>query len=470
VANWLTRLLPGFVKRTGEGQYRPGPYRLSEGWLSASAGKSWNWWQMGHSLSPFSDSSAMVEACVSAYAQTIAMCPGGHWRKMPDGGRERVTSSALSRILKNPNDYQSMSDVLLNMTRRLYENGEAFALAVRNNRGEIVELHPMRHGQPWIAGEDGSIFYRLYGNEVAEMRFDMAYPIPARDVLHVRLHTPRHALKGESPILSTVLDRAMAGAALNQQVAYYLNQARPSFMLETDQQLTVPQIQELREAWNKQTQGENAGGTPILAWGLKAKAVTGSADDGQLAEMLKMSDQNIALAFRVPLQVLGLGNTAVASTEALMSSWKASGLGFTLNHIEEAFGKLFGLRGLPDEYLEFDTNELLRSAFKDRIEGFARGVITGIFSPDEARDEFDKPRVAGGHGAEPRVQQQVVPLSYWADIAAKAAATPAAPAPPAGDDNDEADDDMPEDEDTAEARSFGVFSTALKEAADVHQS
>jgi phage portal protein BeeE len=56
-------------------------------------------------------------------------------------------------------------------------------------------------------------------------------PLPARDVLHVRLHTPRHPLKGVSPILATVLDQAMSGAALNQQIAFYLNQARPSYIL-----------------------------------------------------------------------------------------------------------------------------------------------------------------------------------------------------------------------------------------------
>jgi hypothetical protein len=33
-----------------------------------------------------------------------------------------------------------------------------------------------------------------------------------------------------------------------------------------------------------------------------------------------------------------------------------------LNHIEEAFGNLFGLKGQPEEYLEFDTAALLRSA------------------------------------------------------------------------------------------------------------
>jgi len=471
MANWLTRILPSWMKRTTEGAYRPGPYLLSDGWLSASAGKFVNWWQMGYSMSPYGESSAMVEACVSAYAQTVAMCPGDHWRKLDNNGRERVTTSALSRILRKPNDYQSISDWLLNLTRRLYDKGESFGLAIRNDRGEIAEIHLMRHGQPYIA-TDGSIFYQLSGNEIVEQRFDLGYPIPARDVLHVRLHTPRHPLKGESPILATVLDRAMAGAALNQQITYYLNQAKPSFFLETDEKLTARQAMELRENWDAQTKGENAGGTPILSWGLKAKPVTGTAEDGQMADLLKMSDQNVALAFRMPLQVLGVGGTPFASTELLMQSWISSGLGFALNHIEEALGQLFGLKGVPDEYLEFDTRALLRSAFKERIEGLARGVIGGIFSSDEARADFDLPATPGGHGAMPRVQQQVVPLSYGT---AMKPPDPAASSTPSAQEArmaslEELLGDEPETDEDAEAKAFGVFATVLKEAAHAHES
>jgi HK97 family phage portal protein len=444
------------VQKAAEGAYRPGPYLLSDGWLSATAGRFINWWQMGSSLTPYGESSAMVEACVSAYSQTVAMCPGDHWRKLSNGGRERVTGSALTRILKSPNDYQSISDFLMNLTRRLYLHGEAFALAVRNNRNEITELHIMRLGYPYVA-TDGSVFYRLSGNEIVEQRFDMGAPIPARDVLHVRLHTPRHPLKGESPILSTCLDRAMAGAALNQQVAFYLNQARPSFMLETDEKLTPEQTRQLRELWNAQTQGDGAGGTPILTWGLKAKPVATSAHDAQLAEMLKMTDQNIALAFRMPLQVLGIGGTPFASTEILMQSWIASGLGFALNHIEEAFGQLFRLGGVPDEYLEFNTKALQRSAFKDRIEALARGTISGIYSPDEARDEEDLAAVEGGHGAMPRVQQQVVPLSYGSDMKPPEP-QPALPAP--------ADQ---EDENQDEERGFD-FTRQINDRAEYHSS
>lgn len=423
----LLSWLVGAKQKTAEGAYRPGPYLLSDGWLSATAGRFMNFWQMGFSVQPYGEGSAMVEACVSAYAQTAAMCPGDHWRSLDNGGRERVTNSALSRVLRRPNDYQSISDFLMNLTRRLYTHGEAFALAIRNDRNEVGELHLMRDGYARVA-EEGSIFYSLGGNEVIDRRFEL-FAVPARDVLHVRLHTPRHVLKGVSPILATTLDLAMSGAALNQQIAFYLNQARPSFMLETDEKLTLEQTKDLRKIWDDQTKGENAGGTPILTWGLKAHPISASAQDGQLADMLKMTDQNIALAFRMPLQVLGLGGTSFASTELLMQSWIASGLGFALNHIEEAFGLMFRLKGFPEEYVELDTKALLRSAYRERIEGLARGVISGIYSPDEARAEENLPEVPGGVGAEPRVQQQVVPLSYGVDMRPPSPASPS-PAPP----------------------------------------
>lgn len=366
-----------------------------------------NWWQMGHSLRPYSGSNAMAEACVSAYSQTVAMCPGDHWLSTGDGGRERVTTSALSRVIRKPNDYQSMSDLLLNLVRRMYDGGEAFAVAIRNDRNEITEMHWMREGRPVLA-EDGSIFYALYGNEIVERRFDLSSPIPARDVLHLRLHCPRHPLKGASPILAAALDLELSGAALSQQVMFYLNGARPSIMLETDQKLTKPEADELRARWDAQTRGENTGGTPILSWGLKAKEIEFRAGDGQLAEMLKLSDQAVALAYRVPLQILGIGGTPFASTESLMSSWKAMGLGFCLNHIEEAIGLLFRLKGFPEEYLELDTNALLRSSFKEMIEALSKGTQR-VFAPNEARRYFDLPAKAGGD--ELLVQMQDIPLS-----------------------------------------------------------
>lgn len=421
IRDWL------FPRKAAEGEYRPGPYLLDEGWLPA--GTAWNFWQKGENVRPYGAHSAMVEACVSAYSQTVAMCPGDHWRLKGDGGRERITTSAITRVLRKPNSYQTISDFLLNAVRNLYTEGNAYALAIRNDRFEIAELHLMSSRQcAAVVGEDGSVFYNLAGNEIIDRRFSSPNAIvPARDVLHLRLHTPRHPLRGESPILAAALDIAAGNAAVQRQISFFLNEARPSIMLSTDSVLTVDQARQLRDAWDAQTRGDGRGGTPILTAGLKPITVSSNAVDSQLADTLKLSTDAVALAFRVPLAILGMGPTPFASTEMLMQSWIASGLGFALNHIEEAFGLLFGLKGQPEEYVEFNTSALLRSAFKDRVEGYALGVKGGLFKRNEARAEFELPEVEGGDLI--YAQQQDVPLALLADGPPKPVAPLALPAP-----------------------------------------
>src|SRR3974390_2452228 len=99
------------VVKAAEGQYRPGPYWLpvTHGILPADIGNSLNWWQNGFTPLLPGARLAIIEACVSAYSQTVAMCPGDHWRANNKGGRDRITTSSLSRILRRPNDYQTIS-------------------------------------------------------------------------------------------------------------------------------------------------------------------------------------------------------------------------------------------------------------------------------------------------------------------------------------------------------------------------
>jgi HK97 family phage portal protein len=425
--------------RKGEGDVRAGPWHLpiTGGWLPADVGSSLNWWQNGYDPVYGPGASAMVEACVSAYSQTVAMCPGDHWRANEKGGRDRVTTSALARMLRHPNTYQSISDFMLNAVRWLYMQGNAYALALRNSRYEIDELHPMSSDEsyPRVA-ENGEIFYYLRGNNVIENRLayhGYEYPIvvPQRDVLHIRLHTnyqyPR-PLVGESPIMAAYGDIGVGSAIARQQAQFYNNEARPSAVLSTDMVLDKDQVQALRDRWNDQTRDLHRGGTPILTAGLKVQPWATGGKDAATAEILKLSNENIALAFRIPLQILGLsGGASLGSTEALMQFWLASGLGFALNHIEESIGLLFDLKGQPDEYVEFDTAALLRTAMKDRIESLARGVQGGIYAPNEARNLEGLDDVK--FGDEPRVQQQVVPLSAASAIPAAPPAPGAKPAP-----------------------------------------
>jgi len=239
-----------------------------------------------------------------------------------------------------------------------------------------------------------------------------------------------------SPFQAAMLEDAASNAMVAQALAFANNQGRPSGVLQTDMTLTRDQVQDLRSRWNEQTQGMNQGGTPILTAGLKWSSAIVNSRDAQLAEFLQIADQRIATAYRVPLAILSLmtGQGPQGSTESLMQFWVATGLGFAANHIEDAFGRLFGLAGWPDDYVELDLEALLRANFKDRIEALARGVQGGIFAPNEARAREDYPKAP--FGDEPRVQQQVVPLSAWANTPP---ATPAPDAPPAAPDGPQGD-------------------------------
>ena len=103
-----------------------------------------------------------------------------------------------------------------------------------------------------------------------------------------------------------------------------------------------------------------------------------------------------------------------------MRHWLSSGLGFMLEHIERSFAKFFKLP--QDEIANFDVAGLLRTDFENRINGLTKGILGGLYSPNEARAQEGLPAVE--FGDEPRVQAQVVPLS-------QVQMTPAADTPPA---------------------------------------
>jgi HK97 family phage portal protein len=328
VRSLVTRVLSPLV-RAAEGEPRRGPYYLpiTGGWLPDGIGM--NWWQRG--IDPAGgERSAVVERCIALYAESVALlAPGAHWRRNARGGRTRADNSALSRILRKSNDYETASNFMLNLVHSLYREGNAFALALRNSRFEVESLHLMspRQSSPLVVRNeddgDAEIFYRLGGNAVVDGMFAARQlTVPQRDVLHIKLrsnHRYPHPLLGESPLTAALMDIAVGDAFAQQQLQFLANQARPSAVLSTDLTLSREQVQELRDRWHEQAKGLHQGGTPILTSGLKVEPWSTPAKDAQLAELAKLSSERICYAFGVPLQLLGLSTTPATSTESLMN-------------------------------------------------------------------------------------------------------------------------------------------------------
>ena len=447
----------GKGKTAAEGEYRPGPYLLNDGILPASWGKFLNFWQMDYDPLPVPGCS-IVEACIWAYIRAIAQLPGYHKRELGNGGTEIITSSALSRLLRTPNGYMTSSDFLVHLIRSLLLTGNSYWIAQRNDRNEVTALHwtDPRECKVREVGIVGALFKEVFYEIGLHQIFNgtNSIMVPARDVFHVKLATPRHPLVGETWLKALAIELATRGAINAATATFSGNMSRPSGVLTTDMTLTPAQVDELRKRWDAQAAGLNAGGVPILTSGLKFQPIAMSNEDAQIVDQLKLNDQAIAAVFGVPGILLGLGGGTGSqkSAEAVMAEWLASGLGWLINHIELAFDSFVGLDQVPAgrEWTEYDTRMLLRSLFKDRIDGLVKGVQGGIYAPNEARAL--EGYAAAEDGDEPRLQAQVVPLSAWDKQ--PAAPAPSAPAAATPGDEDELEDEEPADE---EEKAFARF-------------
>lgn len=437
----LARIVPARLRAVpainpaGEGNYHPGPYVMRNGILPASWGQYLNFWQMDLDPLPFGEN-AIVEACVWAYVRALAQLPGYHRRETSDGGGiDTITTSSLSRLLRIPNTYQTRSDFLTHVVRALLFDGNSYSLAVRNARSEVVELHWLNPRQCSVTEiaiqgqETKEVFYSVGDNPLLNFEDFLnfrGYVVPARDILHIKLATPRHPLKGETWLMALALDlanRSAMSASLNR---FLTNASRPSGVINTDMTLTKAQVDDLRERWNEQARGMNQGGVPILSHGLKWQPMGISAQDSQLVEALKLTDKTIVGVFGVPGVLVGVQDGApFASTEALMNWWLANGLGYLLDHIEVAIDQFIELPA--NEWTEYDTDALLRANTAERIDALVKGVQGGVYAPNEARAREGLRSVE--FGDEPRVQQQVVPLSFAGKIPPVPPTPPTPPAP-----------------------------------------
>jgi HK97 family phage portal protein len=395
-------------------------------------------------------------ACVMATAKAVSTCPPAHIVEV-DGKRVASTTSPASRLLRRPNDYQTWPQFVLNAVATELFDGESFILIRRDERYAPVVLHLMARGAcaPHVDPESGEVFYAIGSNPMLAGGIDLV--APARDVIHLRQHTPRHPLIGESPIKAAALALGVNVALSGNQAAFYANMNRPSGILTVEtpnnRALTRDERNSLRQSIDEQSQGMNSGRMPILQK-MTFVPMSISSQDAQLIEAQRMSIEDVARCFGVPLPVIGdLSKATMTNVEAMINFWLATGLGSLLENLERSFDAGFNLGA--NEYIEFDERALLRMDYKLRIEALTKAVQGGVMAPNEARLGEGLPPVAGGDQV--FLQKQMVSIDMLAQMnAAEIAAKdkPPAPAdlpPVIPSENEEEEDEDEDDEDDKEA-------------------
>ena len=412
----------------GEGAYRGPALGVGEfgSWFTVPFGDGY---ERGIELSG-TDAKYIPAAysAVMANARAVSQCYAAHKRINAKGKHEVVTTSPASRILNSPNDYLTWPQFILSMVAGMQFDGESFAIVARDDRSAITALHPLprRGASPYVAPETQDIFYTVGGTDLVAL--DAQYMAPARDVLHLRQYCPRNPLIGESPIKAAALAAGINVALSRSQAAFFTRMSRPSGVLSTDQTLTREQMTKLREAFDEQAKNWSQGGMPILSNGLKFQPVSIDSQDAQLIQAQRLSIEDIARVYGVPLPVIGdLSHATLSNVEQLIGMWLSISLGALLENIERSLDKLFNLPA--GEYIELDVAALMRTDFLNRVDGLTKGTLGGLFTPNEAREREGLPPVP--HGDVPYMQQQMVALGTEPPAPAPAAppVPPPAPAP-----------------------------------------
>ncbi len=406
----------------------------------------WNWWQYpitgkDHDYEKFGP----VQTCINIISQDVSRIPLRHVKQNEDMSRELVAGKAPMRVFRKPNSYQTRSDWLLFMLRSLLSDGNSYNVAKRNDRGEVETLWPLPPWSvyPYIVPETGDVVYQVAHSDAVDLAqpdVEEGWWVPAREMLHVRLHTPKHPLIGETPLVAALYP-TITGTEINRKsAAFFSNMSRPGGVLRHPGKLEETAMKRIKERWQQISGSGNTGDVAVLQEGMEWQALEMTAVDSELAKIYQLSERQIFQLFRVPPFLGGdLEKATFTNVESLTRFYLQSCLGFYFDHLEAAFTAFFRLP--PNEQIQFDVDQaLLAGDLKERMDAYGKAVQNGVMSPNEARARESLPPAE--FGDQPRVQQQLVPLAFGVQQTVEGAGV----APPAGQQSVESEAPPPEEE------------------------
>lgn len=390
-------------------------------------------WQKGiHTRPETILSHNAVFACTTLIASDISKLRIKLMEKDSNGIWNEVTSPGYSPVLEKPNNYQNRIQFLEAWVISKLNSGNAYLLKQRDNRNVVTDLHVLdpNRCKPLVT-PDGTVFYQLGLDWLAGTGEQVA--CPASEIIHDRWNCLFHPLVGVGPIFACGLAASQGLNIQRTSAAFFANGARPGGMLTAPGKIDDDTAKRLKEHWQAKYTGENSGGVVVLGNGLAYQPLTMNAADSQLIDQLKMSAEMVCSAYHVPPWMLGLAELpARVAIEALTQQYYSQCLQILIESIEICLDEGLEVDTMKGRTLgtELDLDGLLRMDQASQIESVTKGILGGLFAPNEGRKRFDLKPVPGGDNV--TLQQQNFSLAALAKRDAQDdpfGAKPAAPAP-----------------------------------------
>jgi len=358
-----------------------------------------------------------IMACVAAKARALSQLPIRVVSQAEDGSyvdadksesvgkRDKDKAKQVTKLLAQPNHFQSTYEFWYQWIMWYELSGEAFTLWWRKDQASSTEtpLEMYLLDSTLIAVTITPARYPSYRLSTPAYGFNRDAPLNFNQVMHIKEMNWQGSAGFNKGILAAEL------VSLDSDIDIYCNYimqngAKPSGMFTTDSVIPDGKYKEiagrLKEAWSAMVSSRNsdpskAGQGMLLDQGMKYTPLDFlTLQDADAAKLKEQTMKRICGLFGVPPAMIGIADQKYNNTQTMLDEFYKSTMYPTLVNIEQKLKQhLFG--GYPNLYIEFDTRNFLKGAPLDQMNFAVAGVGAGIMTPNEARQYMNMPNIDG---------------------------------------------------------------------------
>ena len=337
-----------------------------------------------------------VRLVVEFLARNIAQLGIHCFELMPDGDRIRTRTHPAIVLLQRPNPdwtrYRLIETTVLDLA--IYHH--AFWIKVRQAGGAVTQLEPVPPSRMQVAGDLRPSMYRYTSIDGRWL------DVPPSEVVHFRFSDPVDPLRGPSALeaLKGVITESRAASTARTQ--FWRAGARLSGVIERPREAGKwsPDARErFRSQFaEKHTGAVNAGSVPVLDDGMTFKPVVSSMVDAEAVATWKLSREEVARAYHIPLPMVGILDHATLSNvreqhrnlyQDCLGPWLAM-------LIDELELRLLPEFPNPDRfYFEFNLADKLAGSFEEQVGAYSTAVGRPWMTVDEVRVRQNLPKLGG---------------------------------------------------------------------------
>ncbi len=304
----------------------------------------------------------IAHRAISMIAQGAASVNLSAFRRN-NGENIRLKDQSLPMILKRPNPSTSGKYMLEEIYYSRLISGNAFILAIKNE-SKLKELYVLRPDRVNIIPGNNMMPYGYRYNVDSEYKDYIVDQITGQsDILHIKNFHPLSDWYGLSSAEAAAysIDQHNQAGVWNQ--ALLQNGARPSGVLTLDKEnshLNNEDFVRLKNQIDEAFTGAHNSGRPIIMdYGMSWREVGITPRDMDFISAKHSSARDIALAFGVPPQLLGIpgDNTYSNFAEARIALWEQTILPLvdsTISSINHWLCSFYG----DDLVLSYDTDSI----------------------------------------------------------------------------------------------------------------